>query len=146
MIFCKSPQGNNFNEIYDNMNNNSKKYKGSKVFKSVDEFKAPKLTFNEKREYTEFANKEFKTADPIYDTAEIQKAIQTIQFSLDEKGGEIKSEAAIDMDVIATAYSKPKKDKPRYFYVDDTFAIFLREKGKEKPYFAGRVDDITKFQ
>ena len=33
-----------------------------------------------------------------------------------------------------------------YFYVDDTFVIFLREKGQELPYFAGRVDDITKFQ
>ena len=147
VIFCKSPQGKNFNEIYDNMNNNSKKYKGSKVFKSVDEFKAPKLTFNEKREYTEFANKEFKTADPIYDTAEIQKAIQTIKFSLDENGGEIKSEAAIDLKMDITSIgSKPKEDEPRYFYVDDTFTIFLREKGKEKPYFAGRVDDITKFQ
>ena len=41
---------------------------------------------------------------------------------------------------------KEEKDKPRYFYVDDTFAIFLREKGKALPYFAGRVEDITKFQ
>ena len=42
--------------------------------------------------------------------------------------------------------TKPKADEPRYFYVDDTFAIFLREKNKPKPYFAGRIDDITKFQ
>ena len=84
---------------------------------------------------------------PYYDTAEIQKAIQTVKFSLDEKGGEIKSEAAIDMKVSGMSIgSKPKEDEPRYFYVDDTFAIFLREKGKTKPYFAGRVDDITKFQ
>ena len=70
-----------------------------------------------------------------------------IKFSLDEKGGEIKSEAAIDFkeDSISIG-SKQKEDEPRYFYVDDTFAIFLREKGKTKPYFAGRIDDITKFQ
>lgn len=147
VIFCKSPKGNNFNEIYENMNNEASKYTGSKSFKSVDEFKAPNLTFNEKREYTELANKEFKTADPVYDTAEIKKAIQTIKFSLDEKGGEIKSEAAIDMELSITSIgSEPKEDEPRYFYVDDTFAIFLKEKGKSKPYFAGRVDDITKFQ
>ena len=147
VIFCKSPNGSNFNEIYENMNNEANKYTGSKSFKNVDEFKAPKLEFNEKREYTELANKVFKTADPIYDTAEIQKAIQTIKFSLDEKGGEIKSEAAIDTRLAITSVeSKPKTDEPRYFYVDDTFAIFLREKGKTKPYFAGRVDDITKFQ
>ena len=146
VIFCKSPKGNNFNEIYENMNAESQKYEGSKSFKSVDEFKAPKLKIDEKREYKELANKKFKTEDPIYNIAEIKKAIQTIQLSLDEKGGEIKSEAAIEMDMVSTSYSKPKKDNPRYFYVDDTFTIFLREKGKEKPYFAGRVDDITKFQ
>ena len=147
VIFCKSPQGETFNEIYENMNKESKKYTGSKKFKNVDEFKAPKLTFNEKREYIELQNKEFKTADPIYDTAEIEKAIQTIKFSLDEKGGEIKSEAAIDMKTFATSVdTKPKTDEPRYFYVDDTFTIFLREKGQDLPYFAGRIEDITKFQ
>ena len=147
VIFCKSPNGSNFNEIYENMNNESNKYTGSRSFKNVDEFKAPNLEFDEKKEYTELANKEFKTADPYYDTAEIQKAIQTIKFSLDEKGGEIKSEAAIDMTASVTSVvSKPKADEPRYFYVDDTFAIFLREKGKTKPYFAGRIDNITKFQ
>ena len=40
----------------------------------------------------------------------------------------------------------PKPEEPRYFYVDNTFAIFLREKGQSSPYFAGRIEDITKFQ
>lgn len=147
VIFCKNPQGRSFNEIYENMNNKSNKYTGSKSFEDIDEFKAPKLTFNEKREYVELANKKFETADPVYDIAEIQKAIQTIKFSLDEKGGEIKSEAAIDMKMIATSIDSDLiEEQPRYFNVDDTFAMFLREKGKSKPYFAGRIDDITKFQ
>ena len=146
VIFCKNPNGNTFNEIYTNMNNKTNKYTGSKSFEDIDEFKAPNLTFNEKREYKELADKPFKTADPVYDTAEIKKAIQTIKFSLDEKGGEIKSEAAIDMKVITAIGTKPKEDEPRYFYVDDTFAIFLRENGKSMPYFAGKIDDITKFQ
>lgn len=146
VIFCKSPQGENFKEIYENMNKEASNYTGSKTFKDVDEFKAPNLTFNEKREYTELQGKEFKINDPVYDTAEIVKAIQTIEFSLDEKGGEIKSEAAIDMNVSASIDTKQKEDEPRYFYVDDTFAIFLREKGQSMPYFAGRIEDITKFQ
>ena len=147
VIFCKSPKGSNFNEIFDNMNNEANKYTGSKSFKDVDEFKAPNLEFNEKREYTELEGKKFETADPYYNTAEIQKAIQTIKFSLDEKGGEIKSEAAIDMKVTGAVVDiKQKENEPRYFYVDDTFVLFLREKGKDKPYFAGRINDITKFQ
>lgn len=148
VIFYKNPEGSNFNEIYENMNNETKKYTGSKTLKNVDEFKAPNLNVNEKREYTELVGKKFKTADLVYDTAEIQKAIQTIKFSLDQKGGEVKSEATIDFEIGSTSAidSKQKEEQPRYFYVDDTFAIFLREKGKSKPYFAGRIDNITKFQ
>lgn len=144
VIFCKSPQGETFNKIYENMNKESKKYKGSKEFKGIDEFKSPKLTFDEKREYTELQNKEFKAAD--HDIVKIEKAIQTIKFSLDEKGGEIKSEAAIEITKDIAMVTKSKEDKPRYFYVDDTFTIFLRDKGQDLPYFAGRVEDITKFQ
>ena len=32
------------------------------------------------------------------------------------------------------------------FYVDDIFAIFLKELGKDVPYFAGKIEDILKFQ
>ena len=147
VIFCKNPKGKTFNEIYANMNEKSNKYDGSSSFNSIDEFKAPNLTFNEKKEYEELEGKKFPTADPIYNEGEIYEAIQTIKLSLDEKGGEIKSEAAIDMKFYSTAINtKPKNEEPRYFYVDDTFTLFLREKGKSKPYFAGRIDDITKFQ
>lgn len=144
VIFCKNPQGSNFNEIYENMNSNANKYTGSKMFKDIDEFKAPNLEFNEKKEYVELAGKEFETFNG---KGTIEKAMQTIKFSLNEKGGEIKSEAAIDMYMeTAAPMEEEEKEKPRYFYVDDTFTIFLREKGKAKPYFAGRVDDITKYQ
>jgi hypothetical protein len=146
VIFCKNPQGTTFKEIYENMNEEADNYTGSKSFNSVDEFKAPNLTFNEKKEYIELQNKIFQTADPYYDTAEIDRAIQTIKFSLDEKGGEIKSEAGISMKMYASSIVEPEVEEPRYFYVDDTFTIFLREKGKDMPYFAGRIDDITKFQ
>lgn len=145
VIFCKNPKGETFSEIYENMNEEARRYKGNTNFEDVDEFKAPKLDFNEKREYIELQGKEFETADPVYPLATIEKALQTIKFSLDEKGGEIKSEAAIDMKM-ENAIIIEEPEEPRYFYVDDTFSIFLREKGKEIPYFAGRVEDITKFQ
>ena len=101
------------------------------------------LTYNEEREYTELQNKTFPTA---LGTGTIIKTIQTIKFELNEKGGKIKSEAGMDMTDTAGIIIETKKPQPRYFYVDDTFAIFLREKGKAMPYFAGRVEDITKYQ
>lgn len=143
VILYKNPKGNTFKEIYDNMNKEAGKYEGSSSFKEVDEFKAPNLEFNIEKEYEELEGKSFATIKGI---GEIDKAIQTIKLSLDEKGGEIKSEAIIGVkDALAVAPSD-KKEQPRYFYLDDTFAIFLREKGSDLPYFAGRIEDITKFQ
>lgn len=143
VIFCKNPTGENFKEIYDNINKKSEEYTGSKSFEDIDEFKAPKIELNEEKEYTELQNKPFFTADNK--SVIIEKAIQTIKFSLDEKGGEIKSEAATMPNAMSAALPEGK-EKPRYFYVDDAFAIFLKEWGQQLPYFAGKIEDITKFQ
>ena len=146
VIFYKNPKGNTFNEMYANMNTEANNYTGDKSFNLGDEFKAPYLEFNVKRNYSELKNKRF----PILPSgvAEIYDAIQTISFYLDENGGKIKSEAGIDVEVdISPAPDDiPDGYQPRYFYLDDTFTIFLREKGKEKPYFASLINDITKFQ
>lgn len=143
VIFVKNPQGTTFKEIYEDMLAETQKYDGSRSFNKIDEFKAPMLTYDEEREYEELQEKEFPTA---FGRGLIVKAIQTIKFELNEKGGKIKSEAGMDMMDTATAIIVDKKPTPRYFYVDDTFAIFLKEAGKSMPYFAGRVEDITKYQ
>ena len=143
VIFVKNPKGNSFNEIYDNMQKEEKSFTGKKEFQDIDEFKAPNIEFNVKREYTEFANKPFLAADG--DVCMILKALQSIKLTLNEKGGEIKSEAAIDM-VKNTAFIIEDKIEPRYFFVDNSFTLFLREKGRDIPYFAAKVDDITKYQ
>ncbi|MDO4283166.1 MAG: hypothetical protein Q4D02_05955 [Clostridia bacterium] len=141
VIFCKNPKGDHFNEIYHNMILKSESYHGDTSFDEKDEFKAPCLTFKIKREFNELEEKVFETENGV---GSIAKAIQFIEFSLDEVGGKIKSEAGIDM--METTSLKPVEMEPRYFYVDDTFAIFIREKGKDVPYFAARIEDITKFQ
>jgi len=143
VILVKNPKGNNFKEIYNNMLDGAKGYKGDRKFQDADRLKIPNIKLNEKKEYEELANKPFETDDPLCPVAVIIKAMQTIQFELNKKGGEIKSEAAIDMMKNSAIMDEPE---PRYFYVDDAFSIFLREKGKELPYFAGMITDITKFQ
>lgn len=142
VIFCKSPEGENFNQIYENMIKNSNTYLGNTKFTKVDEFKAPYIEFDELKEFYELENNHFLLADG--NDGVINQAIQSIKFTIDEKGGEIKSEAGIGASF--TSIDKPEYNEPRYFYVDDTFTIFLREQGKEKPYFAGRIENITKFQ
>lgn len=134
VIVIKNPKGETFEEIYNNI-----KGRETTDFNSDDNFMMPKIDFNVLREYNELENKEIETIDGIYT---IEKAIQSIKFSLDEKGGKVKSEAGMDVKFETTASDK----KIRNFYVNDTFALFLKESNKEKPYFALRVDDISKFQ
>ena len=139
VLFYKNPTGNTFNEIYNNLVKNTNNYTGSKYFGREDKFKAPMIDFNVKKEYEELENKPFY--DKLNNEYEIIKAIQTINFSLDEKGGKVKSEA-----IIENVDTSVAMDHVRVFNVDSTFALFLKEKNREKPYLALKVEDITKFQ
>lgn len=141
VIFYKNPEGETFREIYDSMMKKTNEYEGSISFSENDFFMAPILSFNVKREYKELENKKFNTADG--NIAMIEKAIQSIKFSLDETGGKVKSEAGVDS---WKTTSVAGEEKTRYFNVNDTFALFLKEEKRDVPYLALRVDDIRKYQ
>ena len=138
-----NPEGATFNDIWTNANNKAKEYKGNKKFTSNDYLKIPYLSFDIKREYTELCNHKFfnKNGTEVF---EIQKAIQTIKLELDNKGGKVKSEAVIDTKNSITSVGQ--EPEHRYFYYNDTFALFIKEKNKDVPYFAARIDDINKYQ
>ena len=143
LFFIINPEGSTFNEMWTNANNKANKYTGNKLFTTNDYLKIPYLSFDIKREYTELCNHVFfnKTGTEYFD---IQKAIQTIKLELDNKGGKVKSEAVIDTkNGITSVGMEPEH---RYFYYNDTFALFIKEKNKDVPYFAARVDDINKYQ
>lgn len=141
VIFCKGQTGNNLNEIYANMNSKADDYEGNTSFTSKDKFKAPVIEFNEEKRFEELEGKVFINSEG--ETGEIKDALQTIKFSLDETGGEIKSEAAITY--LKSSISMLEEEN-RYFLVNDEFTLFLREKGKDMPYFAAQINDITNFQ
>lgn len=143
LYFIINPEGFTFNEIWTNANNKAKDFKGNKTFTSNDYLKIPYLSFDIKREYTELCNHDFY--DVTYEhVLNIQKAIQTIKLELDNKGGKVKSEAVIDLKSEVTSIGN--EPKHRYFFYNDTFALFIKEKNKDVPYFAARIDDINKYQ
>lgn len=140
VIFYKNPKGNTFNEIYRNIIEQSNKYNGNKNIEKGELLKVPNIKINEKTEFKELQNKSFFFSNG--DEYKIEKALQTIKFELDKTGGKIKTEAGM----MVRKEAAMMVDDIREFALDDTFAIFLIEDGKDKPYFAGKISDITKFQ
>jgi len=123
--------------LYKDMMNKANKYNGTKWLTPVDEFKAPNLDFKNEREFSELCNKPIKNSDLM-----IGKAIETIQFKMDEKGVELKSEAG--MMTLKAAMAPSHDPEPRYFYFNNRYIIFLQE--KDKPYFAMKIEDAKALQ
>lgn len=132
----KTPTTRTFNYIYDDMIKKAERYKGDVDFQDIDRLKVPNLKFFEEKSFDELSGKRIKGTQIVID-----QAMETVKFEMDNTGVKLKSEAAMTMMMSALPAVTP-----RYFYFDDTFVLFLKEKGKETPYFALRVHDISKFQ
>ena len=134
----KTKCANQFNYIYSDMQKKQNHYNGTAKLADIDELKIPDLKFFEETEFTELEGKRVKGT-----RLQIDKALETVKFDMNNEGVKLKSEAAMTM--LKTALPDTKL-KPRHYYFDDTFVLFLKEKNSSKPYFALRVYDITKFQ
>jgi len=113
---------------------------GSKELEEGEVLKIPNIKLKQKTEFKELQNKLFLFSDG--ESYKIEKAIQSIEFTLDRKGGKVKSEAGM----MVRKENAMLPNENREFVLDDTFAMFLIEEGKTKPYFAAKIDSITKFQ
>ena len=135
----KTPNTKKFNLIYSDMNKKELAYNGKTRMGKKDELKVPNLKFFEEKQFDELANKRIKGT-----RFQIDKAIETVKFEMNNQGVKLKSEAAITM--MTTSMPQKEIETPRLFYFDDTFVMFLKEKGKSHPYFALRVYDISNYQ
>lgn len=141
VILCRGAKGESFAKTYNNIMEKANVYKGNKKFTEDDSLKVPNIKFNTKKEFNELCSKEFYAKDG--DKCIIEQAIQTIELEMDKSGGKIKSEAAI---VMVKETAMMPVEEQRYFYLNDEFTMFLKEKDKETPYFAANIEDITLFQ
>ena len=71
----------------------------------------------------------------------ISKALETVQFKMTETGVKLKSEAGM---MVGLTCAPGYVEKPRYFYFNDKYVIFLQE--KDKPYFAMKIEDAKALQ
>ena len=128
-----------FNFIYSDMIKKQKAYEGRSDFRKQDELKVPNISFFEEKSFEELVDRRVMGTNLV-----INQAMQTIKFDMNHKGVKLKSEAGLT--AVVTSLMPPEELTPRMFYFDDTFVIFLKEKDKNKPYAALRVNDITKYQ
>ena len=133
----KNPSNKAFAYIYTDMLKKERAFRGNKSFTDADELRVPNISLFEEKSYDELTNKRIMGTNLV-----INQAMQTIKFDMNNKGVKLKSEAA--MTVMTTSLA-PEKES-RNFAFDDTFVIFLKEKGRSTPYLALRVNDIEKFQ
>lgn len=138
VILSRGCNKDTFGEIYKEIN--EKTVLTNQAFSKTDILKIPNISFDLKKEIKEIQDKPFLFSNG--DEYRIEKALQTIQFELDKKGGKIKSEAGMMLQ--NEAMMRPQEI--REFIFNDTFVIILKEKDKKLPYFAAKISDISNIQ
>ena len=126
-----------FDKLYKDMMYKERGYMGWHEFLQKDELRVPNLNLYKMQKYPELTKKQIKGTDLMIDDA-----IQTLQFTMNNEGVKLKSEAAMIAKTCALV-PDDKKQAPRKCYLDDTFVVFLQEYDRKAPYFALRVYDLN---
>lgn len=129
VILYRTDNVANFQDTYSELENKSKAFTGRKtMLREKDELRIPFIKVSSVINYGELCNREIKGAG-----GHLKYAIQNVEFSMDNYGGNISSEADINM-YMCTG------DSNREFNFTDKFVLYLKEEDKTSPYFALLVD------
>ena len=132
----RTDDDNTFDKIYSDMNTKAEKYEGRKWFGDKDYFKAPAIKLYQEKLFKDVCGKPIIGTDFMID-----KALETVDFKMDNEGVKLKSEAVIVTKLTSVGHGHVIE--PRYFYFNNTFYLFMQEKDKPMPYFALRADHIV---
>lgn len=134
----RTDEDKTFDKTYTDMLSKAEKYEGRKWFGDKDYFKVPDIKLYQEKSFNEVCNKAIKGTDFMID-----KALETVDFKMNNEGVKLKSEAVIVTKL--TSVGPGHVIEPRYFNYTSTFYLFLQEKDKNQPYYAMRVDDVLTF-
>lgn len=135
LYLYRTDDNKTFDKLYSDMSKKEKLYSGNKEFSSRDELRVPDINLYKMVSFNEVCGKRIKGTN-----FEIDQAIETVDFKMNNEGVKLKSEAVIMTKLTAL---HPEFAKPRKFFFNDTFVLFLQEGNKEQPYFALRVQDVS---
>ena len=136
LYLYRTSDNKTFDKLYADMRNKESEYMGNREFAAKDELKIPDINLYRMKSFDEVCNHHIKGTN-----FEISQAVETVDFKMNNEGVKLKSEALIMTKM--TALMPTEISKPRKFFFDDTFVMFLQEADKEQPYFALRVHDVS---
>lgn len=131
IILYRTNDQKTFSQYYNDIQNKSKEYTGTKEFRKQDELLIPYVRVNGMIAYNDLYGKEIKDTGGLYFT----DVVQNVNFYLNEKGCNLNSKSTM-----VTEYMGISEDT-KYCFFKDQFIIFMQEKNSENPYFALKVDN-----
>ena len=140
VILYRTNSRKNFSDLYNTLNKKSQSYKGNKEFVAGDQLKVPYMSVEQNVSYDVLCGKIIENTDRLY----IDKALQTVQFSMNNNGVKLKSEAV--MSIMTMSMPIIVAQNGRNFFFNNTFVLFMKEKDKQLPYFALRVKDMSVYK
>ena len=132
VLLYRTNDDKTFDKYFQDINQKSKDYTGSKSFDKGDNLMVPDINFYKMGGFEELEGHKILNTN-FY----IDKTVETIDFKMNNEGVKLKSEAAVMVRCMSLA-----PQSGRYFMFNDTFVLFLIEKGQKVPYFAIRVHDV----
>ena len=133
IILYKTKENKTFPEYQKRIEEETKKYEEKREMQKEEELKIPYMKVDTAVNYEELCGKEIKRKEGGY----IVVALQTVKFSLDETGGGVISEGVIQE---VRKSEDINQAEERQFDFNDNFILFLKEKDKQKPYLAFKVN------
>lgn len=131
IILYRTDDDKSFDDLYSSVEKKQKRFLfGKKEFSEQDLLKVPYIKFSKQFSYDELCNKKIVGTNGLF----IDKAIQTVEFGLDNQGGNLKSEA-----LVISTMSIMRRDGGRKFFFDKPFVLFMKETNQDRPYFALKV-------
>lgn len=133
VLLYRTDDDKTFDKYYAEMNKKTAKYNGNKNFGKNDT-----LTIPDVKLYQETSFDELEGHQIVGTNMKIEKTIETVDFRMNNEGVKLKSEAAISVKCMSLA-----PQNGRDFTFNNSFVLFLIEKGQKTPYYAMKVSDVS---
>src|SRR5262249_33231302 len=131
IVLARLPRGSNLAETlaaHHELANTPPKEMEYRKFTTLDELRVPNMHWKISHSFTELLGCELR--NPSIQGLPITTAEQTIEFSLDRSGAELRSESRLGA-----------KGGPGEFYFDRPFLLYIKKRDSEHPLFVMWVEN-----